>query len=91
MNEAQLKLLEPFATPEVMEVLKGRLLNGLKLFSPEGYLTHDRATTKMVLLLVKIANPSEFINENERQVLEGGQRKSSGHKVVKSASKRRTK
>ena len=74
MND-QYEVLRPFITGRVQKLVRGRLLKGLKFFDTNA-LRHGlkRDEVKLALLLVKIANPREFLTVNETALIEQGLR-----------------
>lgn len=59
-----------------MELVRGRLLLGLKFFDGTKRIeTWTREQVKLALLIVRIANPKEDMTAKEVEIMEGGQRK----------------
>lgn len=68
---AQYEILRPFITDRVRELVRGRLLQGLKFFDthtlrPE----YARDEVKLALLLVRMANPREVFSKTELDLLD---------------------
>lgn len=81
MTGAQWEILRPFVDDATMALVRARLLGGLKFFADKTLLPmYTREQVKLVLLVVRIANPAEYFNESEVGVMEsvartGGQQK----------------
>ncbi|HWL51325.1 MAG TPA: hypothetical protein VNQ90_02760 [Chthoniobacteraceae bacterium] len=91
-------MLKPYITPRVQELVRGRLLEGLRFFDkrvlrPE----YSRAEVKLALLLIRIANPQETLVTEEFRILErlpqinptSKPARSTGRKNVKSPTEER--
>lgn len=71
----QYDALRPFITDRVEKLVRGRLLEGLKFFGTTALRSgFKRDEVKLALLLVKIANPKEFLTANETALIEQGLR-----------------
>ena len=67
---APLEILRPFVTARHTDLVRQRLLEGLKFFEA-GVLRPEfsRAEVKLTLLLVRLANPTETLNADEAALL----------------------
>lgn len=91
MITGQFEILRPFITDRVQELVRGRLLEGMKFF--DGHTLRSeftRAEAKLALLLVRMANPTELLNEDEAALLKAGMRQmqTDARKEQSPASKR---
>lgn len=69
----QLEVLGPLVTDRVRELVRDRLLHGLKFF--DGHTLRPqfkKADVKLALLLVRIANPKELLSKDEADLIESG-------------------
>jgi hypothetical protein len=72
----QLEILIRFSNDRVMELVRGRLLEGRKFFQNKAMLPeYSRSEVKLALLLVRLANPKETFTADEESVMDGRQRK----------------
>ncbi|HWL51724.1 MAG TPA: hypothetical protein VNQ90_04775 [Chthoniobacteraceae bacterium] len=70
-SAAQYEVLQPYITDRVRELVRGRLLEGVKFFDKRALRSeYTRSEVKLVLLLVKIANPTEALTSEEQRLLE---------------------
>ncbi len=70
MNGAQWEILRPLADDETMAMVRERLLGGLKFFEGNKLIEkYTRASAKLALLMVRIANPTEEFTENEKALM----------------------
>lgn len=70
MRSAAYQILRELATETTMELVKLRLLFGLKFF--DNHCLKDsfaRSEVKLVLLLVQLANPDEVFSADEKAIL----------------------
>lgn len=82
----QLELLRSFATDRILSLTRCRLLEGLKFFRRGSLLPeYNRADVKAALLLVRIANPSEYLTGPEEELLTGRQYVKSSPMPVKTS------
>jgi len=65
---AQYEVLRDFITPDIQQLVRARLLRGERLHDIHRRI-HSFEVTKLVLLLVQIANPSEYFTEDEKNVM----------------------
>lgn len=72
----RIDLLQPLVNDRIQELFKARLLEGFKFF--EGHSLAPgctRSEAKLVILLVKIANPEEYLTVDEKLLINGGMRR----------------
>jgi hypothetical protein len=67
-TNAQYEVLRSFITPDVLQLVRARLLRGERLFDGHQRI-HSYEVTKLALLLIQMANPQEYFTEDERNVL----------------------
>ena len=85
---AQYEVLKPYLTDRIISLVRSRLLEGLKFFRDDMLCPdYSRTEVKLVLLLVQIANPKEYLNANELAILERGKRISAPLNMESSPSK----
>ena len=65
---AQYEVLRDFITPDIQQLVRARLMRGERLHDIHRRI-HSFEVTKLVLLLVQIANPSEYFTEDEKNVM----------------------
>lgn len=71
----QLEILRPLVTDRVRVLVRKRLLHGLKFFDAHTLRPQfKKADVKLVLLLVRIANPKELLSKDEADLIESGMR-----------------
>ncbi|MDD5348789.1 MAG: hypothetical protein PHQ12_01140 [Chthoniobacteraceae bacterium] len=72
---SQYEVLQPFVTERIRELVRGRLLEGLKFFDGHNIRPgFDRAEVKLALLLTKIGNPMECLSIDETSLLDSPMR-----------------
>lgn len=68
---AQYEVLRPYITPRITDLVRGRLLEGVRFFDKRSLRSgYTRSEAKLALLLVKIANPAEALTSEEQRLLE---------------------
>lgn len=71
MSDAQYAVLRPFITDRINDLVRGRLLQGVKFFGTTALRSgFDRSEVKLALLLVRIANPKEVLTKQESALIE---------------------
>jgi hypothetical protein len=69
----QLELLKPYITAEVQELVRYRLLEGGRFSVQRRLLPEYKASdVKLVLLLVRLANPAEQLDDEEELLVSRG-------------------
>lgn len=75
MSESALAILTPFYTDRIRGLVHDRLFCGLKFFEAGALRTgYQRGEVKLVLLLVRLANPRECLNESETALIDAPMR-----------------
>lgn len=73
----QFEVLRPFITDRVSDLVRSRLLEGLKFFGTTALRPgFNRDEVKLALLLVRIANPDEVLTDAETKLLKAPLRSS---------------
>ena len=89
---SQYEVLQPFITERIRELVRGRLLEGVKFFDSgkiaDGF---TRSDVKLVLLLVLLANPKEYLSLEEIGILESRQRVLASDKPVLASVRKNSK
>ncbi len=81
-QNSQLDLLLPLASQKVRELMRDRLLHGLKFFDSHTLRSEfSRDEVKLALLLVKIANPAELLSGEEKDLLESRMNRRLGERI----------
>ena len=72
MYHTEYDVLCPFVTDRVLELVRCRLLEGSRFFEHHALKPEfSKSETKLALLLVRVANPKEYLNSDEINLLEG--------------------